>query len=142
MAIPKGRVLTGARARFMIEGKRVGYATDVSFTEEIQFEEVDELDNIEAVEFVPVGYRVRFTASIVRIVGHSLKALSIFPRVENILTSGVLTVAIEDPVTGQIILTLEQVKAENYNYNIPARGIAVQNVQFNAIRARDESEVT
>jgi hypothetical protein len=37
----KGRVFTGARARFLIQGKKVGYATNVAGSEEIQYDPVN-----------------------------------------------------------------------------------------------------
>lgn len=36
----KGRVFTGARARFIYNGRKVGYATNVAGSEEIQWDPV------------------------------------------------------------------------------------------------------
>ena len=76
----KGLIITGARARFSIEGVKVGFATDVNLGEEIQYEEANVLDNIEVEEYVPVGYRVTFTARKFRIVGETLKSRA--PKIE------------------------------------------------------------
>lgn len=145
----KGRLGTGARARFSINGVRVGYARNVAITEEVQYEEINVLDNVEVEEYVPVGYRVSFTASQFRIIGETIKSQGQFPPVGanteehllNILNTGELTATIEDVRTGSLISTLEQVKIASHNYTIDARGVIGEDITFNAIRLKDESEV-
>jgi len=145
----KGRLFTGARARFSIDGVKVGYARNVAVTEEIQYDPVEILDNIEVEEYVPVAYRVTFTASQFRIIGETVKSLGYFPNVgqnvnehlENILISGDLTATVEDTKTGKIFATLEQVKVASHNWTIDARGVVGEDLTFVAIRVKDESEV-
>ncbi len=145
----KGRLFTGARARFLIEGVKVGYARNVAVTEEIQYDPVEVLDNIEVEEFVAVAYRVTFTASQFRIIGETIKSLGLFPSVggdtnehlENILVSGDLVATIEDTPTGKIFATVEQVKIASHNWTIDARGVVGEDMTFVAIRVRDESEI-
>jgi len=146
----KGRLFTGARARFSIDGVKVGYARNVALSENINYEAIEVLDNIEVEEHVPTGYTVEnFTASMFRIVGSTLKSLSWFPKnganveehLENILTSGDLTATIEDTRTGKIFATVEQVKVQSHNWTIDARGVVGEDVNFVAIRVRDESEI-
>lgn len=145
----KGRVFTGARARFSIDGKKVGYATNVSGSEEIEYQPVEVLDNIEVEEHVPVAYRVTFTASLVRIIGETIKSEGFFPaagtspeeHLQNILLQGDMVCTIEDSKTGNVMMTLEQVKIQSRNFTINARGIVGKDVSFVAVRMRDESEV-
>lgn len=140
----RGLVLSGARARLMIEGVKVMYATNVSYGEEIQLDPVEVLDQLEVAEHVPVGYRVNFSAQMVRVITNSIKlrdGVAIFPRLEDILTSGELTATVEDRVTGTIVSNIERVRAASYNINVGARGIVLNDVQFVAIRIRDESEI-
>lgn len=144
----KGRLFTGARARFSINGVKVGYATSVNVSEEVTYEEVAVLDNIEVEEYVPTAYRVTFSARMFRIIGDTLKSQGWFPQVganpedhlSNILTSGDLTATIEDTKTGKLFATLEQVKVASHNWAIDARGVVGEDMTFNAIRVRDESE--
>lgn len=145
----KGRLFTGARARFLINGTKVGYARNVALTEEIQYDPVEILDQIQVEEHVPVRYRVNFTASQFRIIGETIKSLGFFPSVggnnaehlENILTNGDLTATIEDSKTGKIFATVEQVKVASHNWTIDATGIVGEDLTFNAIRVKDESEI-
>ena len=145
----KGNILTGARARFSIGGGKVGYARNVAITEEIEYQPVEVLDNIEVEEHVPVAYRVRFTASMFRIVGATLKSKGWFPKsgtgtdvhLSNILDTGELQAQIEDTKTNKVISYLDQVKVASHNWTIDARGIVGEEMEFVAIRVKDESEM-
>ena len=71
-----GNVLTGARARFSLNGKQVGYATGVTVREMIQYEPIKTLDNIQTVEHAPTDYEVSMTAEFVRIIGSTMAIVS------------------------------------------------------------------
>ncbi len=143
----KGRVLHGARARFIIQGVQVGYARSVSVTEELEYQPMDVLDNIEVEENVAVSYRVRFTASIFRIVGETLKKAGWFPKIgkdaqehmSNILSTGDLVAVVEDTKTNQPIATLLQCKIASHNWTVEKGTITGEDVEFVAIRVRDET---
>jgi len=145
----KGRLLTGARARFSIDGVKIGYARNVAITESVEYEPVEVLDNIEVEEYVPTRYRVTFSASMFKIIGETLKSLNMFPSVggnteehlENILVTGDMTATLEDTKTGRIFATLEQVKVQSHNYTVEATGVVGADVEFVAVRVRDESEI-
>lgn len=143
----KGKMLTGARARFSIGSVVVGYARNVAVTEEIEYQPVEVLGNIQVEEFVPVAYRVRFTASMFRIIGETLKKAGWFPPVgitadehlENILNTGDLQAHIEDTKSGETFCTLYQVKVASHNFTIDARGVVGEDMEFVAIRTHDET---
>jgi len=146
----KGRILTGARARFSIQGIKVGYARTVTVSEEIEYQPVEVLDNIEVEEYAPTAYRVTMTCAMFRIIKETLKTLGWFPLVgakteehlSNILLSGEMSATLEATMSdgsSKIIATIEQVKVQSHNWTIDARGIVGEDVTFNAIRVRDES---
>lgn len=146
----KGRVFTGARARFAIGPTRVGFATNVAGSEEIQYDPVEVLDNIRVDEFVPVAYRVTFTSSQIRIIGETIKSQGFFPKagattddhLQNILLQGDLVCTIEDTKPpARLVMTLEQVKVASRNFTINARGIVGKDVTYVATVMKDESEV-
>jgi len=145
----KGRIFTGARARFSLNGVKVGYARNVNISEENGYEPIEVLDNIEVEEFAPVSYRVTFTASMFRIVGETIKSNGWFPsngkntteHLANILTQGDLKATIEDSKTKKIIATVEQVKIASHNWTVDARSVVGEDVTFVCIRVHDESEV-
>jgi hypothetical protein len=155
VAMPKGNVFSGARARFSIDTKIVGFATNCTGSEEIQYEPVQVLDHIQTVEFVAVGYTVTFSASRVRLIGNaadihgSLRGpMNAFPKLGqhdgdfllNILNLADLQCQIEDTVSGKIFMQLEQVKVASHNWAITPRGIVGEDINFVAVRMKDEAE--
>lgn len=140
----KGLVLSGARARLQINGVTVMYATNVSYGEEIAMEPVEPLDQLDVAEFVPTAYRVNFSAQMVRVVTNTVKnrdGVIIFPRLEDILTAGEMTASILDGPTDNVIANIERVRATRYSSSIQARAIVFEDVEFVAIRIRNESEL-
>jgi len=135
-------VFSGARARFKVNGNIVGFAGGVSGSESVDYEPIDVLDLLEVREFVPVAYRSTLSATVFRVVGQSLKALGIFPLEEGILTSGDLTCTVEDKITGQTMAQFEGCKAQEHSFDITARGIVSENVNFVTIRLRDEYDAS
>ena len=147
-----GNVLTGARARFTIDGVQVGYATGVTIREMIQYEPIKVLDNIQTVEHAPTDYEVSMTAELVRIIGTTIKSQGWFPKqgtspedfMSNLISGGDLTAVIEAAAnigTPQIVMHVEGVRISEQSVNISARGVVGTNVTMVAIRARDESDV-
>lgn len=144
----KGQKFTGARARFSIEGIPVGYARSVSGAERVIYEPVKVLDNLQVEEHVAVAYECDLRAQFLRIVGESVKKNDWFPKLgsstsehlTNVLTSGEMAVMIEDTKTSQAIQSYEQVKMTSHNWTIDAQGVVGEDVEFVAIRTKDESE--
>jgi hypothetical protein len=120
------------------------YCTNVAYSEEQQHDGVEVLDQFDVAEFVPVSYRCTFSAQMVRVITNPIKlrdGVVIMPRLEDILDAPELTATIEDPKTGNILANIERVKCTRYTANIGARGIVLNDVEFVAIRVRDESEI-
>jgi len=139
------QVFSGPRARFKIEGSTIGYAGGVSGEETIDYEPVDVLDLLEVKEHVPVAYRATLNAQIFRIIGNSLKAQGIFPTPDKIITSGAMTASIEnaepvDSAKGGPIAQFAGVRTAGHSWDITARGLVTENVNFVAIKVQDESE--
>lgn len=148
---------SGARAIFRVNGEKIAFAANVDGSEEIQYDPVDVLDNLEVQEHVPVGYRVTFTCGVFRTIRNTLgargpregvhgsvKEMGLFPKAGSdllsVLTSGVLTCTIEDRLTKKIIMQLEECKMQSHNFSVTARGIVSTNCSWVAIRMKDESE--
>ena len=136
------QTFSGARSRFLIDGNIVGFAGGVSGSESVDYEPVDVINLLEVREHVPVAYRATLSAQVFRVIGQSLKALGIFPRQENILTSGELTCVIEDKLTGEAMATFEECKAQEHAWDVTARGLVSENVTFVTIRVKDEYDLS
>lgn len=106
---------------------------------------MDVLDLLEVKEHVPVAYRTTLNAQIFRVIGRSLKALGVFPRVEEIVTSSGMTASIDnaEPLPTEEAGPMSQfvgVRTAGHTFDITARGLVSENVNFVAIKMTDESE--
>ena len=145
----KGLIFSGARARMLIDGVPFGFALIVSGSEEIQWDPLEVLNNLEVQEHVPIAYRVTLSASKVWVIRETLKSQGFMPkggsssveRLRNLLNQSDLTVLIEDSQTGEFFYVYEQVKVATHNWTIQAKAIVNQDVTFVAIRAKDSSEI-
>jgi hypothetical protein len=134
------KTFSGARAIFMINSVPVAFAGGVSGEEAINYEPVDVLTLLEVREFVPVAYTATLNAQVFRVVGSSLKQLGIMPREEDIITTGDLEAAVQDIVTRQTMALFQGVRCAGHSFDITARGIVQENVQFVCIRVLDEGD--
>lgn len=141
-------VLTGARAKFLINGVKVGYATGVTVREMLTHEPVKVLDDIQVAEHVPVDYEVSMTASTIRLIGTSLKTLgwvaqqgsSPNEHLNNIIALGEMVASIEDNQTGTVLAVIEGVRIVEQDMTVTSRGIIGTNVTMVAKRMRDEAD--
>ena len=155
-------VFTGARARFFVNEQPIGYCAGVSGEEAIDYNPVETLEFLEVREHIPVAYRASLSAAFFRLVNSPLKeyrgnqledagGLSIFPKFNNILTSGAMSAAIHNtrpPANGDsgepgpmIIAKFTDVRAASKTFDVSSRGIVTENCSFVAIRQMDESEI-
>lgn len=142
-------VITGARVRFMLKGVKVGHATDWTCRESIRYEPLETLDNIEVDEHVPVGYYVDLSCRRAIIRKEDLKKSGWFPKtgttsekhLQEILLTGELEAVLLDSNNGEGLIIVTGVKIADHNWTITARGIAMEDVTFTAIRRKDESEI-
>lgn len=134
------QTFSGARALFFVNGAPVGFAGGVSGDESIEYTPIDVLNLLEVREHVPVAYRVTLNAQIFRVVGNSIKAQGIMPRLEDIITSDDLEAAIQDSVTANTVQLFQGVRCSGHSFDISARGVVSENVPFVAIRTIDEFE--
>lgn len=155
MAYAPGNVFTGARARFTINGKLVAYATQVSGSDEIIYDGLEVLDNFQVVEFVPLGYRVNFSAGRTRLIGSSADShgslrgiMEAFPKLgksaadhlRNTLNQADMSCQIDDTKSELIFMLLEGVKIASRSFSIQPRGIVNEEIGFVGIRMFDEAE--
>ena len=148
MAGNKNGVFTGARAVLSFGASEIiGFATNVSGSEDIEYVPINVLNNIQVREHVPVGYNVSFSASRVYIFRETLKRNNgqFFPltagdpvaHLTNVLNTGGdngLTVQILDSQTQEIFMTLEGASITSRSWSFGARDVVGEDVTFVAIR--------
>lgn len=137
------KVFSGARAVLKIDGKRVGWCTNVRGSETIDYNSLAVIGKLEVQEHVPVGYTVQFSASFVRLVGEDLKSQGLLPArdLAGVLAAAELTAEVYDQVEDKALFRIEGVKASSAGWGVDARGVVASNVTFVAKRTRYESEV-
>lgn len=145
----RGKVITGARSKLLIEGKPIGWATDITVTEGIDYGESIVLGSIEVQEHVPNIYRVRLQFGTLTISGKSLKQQNIFPkcgttesdRLRNIINTGEMVVAVLDDHTNAIMHVVTGVKLSEQTITIQAGNISGTSVTAVARTLKDASEL-
>ena len=140
----RGNVFTGARASLTLDGVKVYYCTNVSYSEEVEQLPVEVLDQYEVAEHVALAYRVTFSAQMVRLVNQPIKnraGTKIFPTLESIMDAPEMTATIIDRKSQVLLANITGVKASRYNQNIAVRQGVFNDVEFVAIRVQDESEI-
>jgi len=133
------KVMTGAKAIFRVNGSQIAYASNVSYNENIQLEEVNVLDKLEVEELAEVGYRVDLSCQSFRVQNQSVKQLGIMPRLEDILTSGELTAEVIDRGSNVVLLFMTGVKLESRQTTADARGLMTETWNFRGRKSSDEA---
>jgi len=132
-------VMTGAKAIFRIAGNQIAYASNVSYNENIQLEEVNVLDRIDVLEYAETGYRVDLSCQTFRVANQSVKQLGIMSKLADILTQGELTAEVIDQATNAVILLMEGVKLEGRQTSVDARGVMTETWTFKGRKSSDEA---
>ena len=133
-------VFSGARAKLIIDGTEVGYASGVSASEQILLQRVDVLGDIDSKEIVPVGRSVSLQADFVRITGESLRSLGIVPTggTLDVINFPELTIEVYDQASDTPIWRVEGARAESRSWQVQAQSIVSVNAFFQARRLFDE----
>lgn len=132
--------MTGARAIFRLGGIQVAYASNVSFNENIQYENVNVLDDLATKEHAEVGYSVDLTCTTFRVPQQGVKKLGIMSRFDQILTQGELTAEVVDRNTSAILLLMFGVKLQGRSTTVDARGVMTETWSFVGRKSQDEDE--
>jgi len=139
--MPASATFSGARAIFLINNVPIAFAGGVSGEETVDYEPVDVLGMLEVKEHVPVAYRTSLNAQMFRVIGQSIKALGILPRLQDIINSDDLLAALQDTVTGSTMALFQGVRCSGHSFDVTARGLVQENVTFVCIKIQDESEL-
>lgn len=150
---PSGtRTFSGARARFYFNGNLMGYASNMSGSEEINHAPVQTVDDLAVKEHCPIGYSVSLSAALFRTIARtpgnstddspgSLKEQQLFPQFNQILVVEEMDVLVEDSVTGRTLYLITGVKPAGRSWNIGAGAITQENMQFVAKKMFDEKDI-
>jgi hypothetical protein len=149
MGYERGRTISGARARLLIKGQKIGWATGIRARTAIGYQPTRVLDEIEVAEHVPNTYDVSLSFTTLTILGKSLQQLGLFPkggpaegdRLKEILGFEELTVVIEDNVESTPLFQILGVKIAEQNIAIDAGNLSGTDVTAVARSIKDASEL-
>lgn len=133
--------ISGARAKLLIGGVEVGYATGVNASEDITNVRVNVLGEIDSQEIVPTSRAVSVNCNFVRILNSSLSDQGAWVEGDTNAVLGFpdLSMVIQDRVTGNTIWTIEGARCQTRNWTVDSGGIMSTNVSFEAIKMGDET---
>lgn len=142
------QIFTGARARLLARGQRVGWSTSVSGSREYQKEPIEVLDNIEVEEHATMAYRCSARIGMVGIVTKSLVEAGLLPEVgqdneahlKNIIAMEPWVLQIVDNQTEKVLYEMQDCEVSSENFQVGARSVLMIDVTVVGIRIADIAE--
>ena len=146
---PTSKSITAARCRIMIDGKTLGYGTNLQANVTIQYQPVETIDNYEVEEHAPVGYTVDGSIALVEISKRSTTTLGLRAKrgkdadehLYNTLHHKDAVIVLLDKGISKNFRQIQGVRVNSDGFSVAARGIAGVNVGFHAIREIDAAEL-
>ncbi len=129
-----GKVITGARAIFRINGNKVAYASNVSFNENIALEDVNVLDKYNPEELAETGYTVDFNCQTFVTENDTIKEMGLMPKFQDLMYAGVMTSELVDHKTEKVLFLLSGVKSAGRPLNVDARGVVTETWNFRGLK--------
>jgi hypothetical protein len=129
---PRGRIISGARARLLVDGNKFGYVTGLNINQTGTIEGVRPIDTIFVEELVVVGMDVDWSAAKVAVLAQPEMGDIWFGTVEELLAGGKeLTMQVLDTISGDggtVLFSLQHVKTATLTWSVEGRTLATQNV--------------
>jgi len=143
--------VSGARAKFIVNGTEVGWATGIQGTETVDVIPIAVLGEVDVQEHEVVGRSVNFSAAFVRILDEPLTLAggetALFPTGDDSSTGAdhpvnfardtKLQVVVFDDINENAIYTFENVKPTSRSFTVDRGGIMATNATFVATRMKD-----
>lgn len=148
MSNVKSKIFTAPRCRIMVDAKIIGYGTNITVNVQNEWGDVDCIDSIETLEFVPLSYKVSGSIANVGLVGTTYKSMGVVPRTGkdadehllNFLQQPEHTLVLMDKPEARNLVTIVRVKFGDHGFTVNAGAISGRNISWKAIRETDESE--
>jgi hypothetical protein len=140
-----GFAVGGARARILVDGLEVGYATGVSASETVSQFPVEALGDAFVKEHEMVGVVVSLNADFVRMRASSLRKKGIWPKGDTdaylAFNDAAMTWELWDKSTDTILERVEGVVPETVSWRIDRGSVMTTNASFRALRMLDDTPV-
>jgi len=139
-------ILTGGRARFFLNGIRVGWAQGVTVVEDIVQEPAMVLDMLVPAEHVTTAYTVQLTAQIYKVPRKDLVSVGLWPKMGRthdehkalLVDFPEMTAEVWDSYLDIPVMKVYGIKPRTRNLAVQARGLVSTNCTFVALYFSDE----
>ncbi len=134
------KVLTGGRAVVSVDNAVVGIFESCSWGANIGTEPIHILGRFGPAEITPTSYEaVSINCNGFRVVGNGAHVLPKFPKLQDLLQLGPVTISIRDRQTGELIMTAIGCIANSYSTGVNARATSRLSVNYVGLKVTDES---
>jgi len=138
---PRGRVITGARARLLVNNVKIGYVTGLDVSLDISIEAVEPIDTIVAEELVTTGLRCSWSARMVRVYNQNEFGEVWFQSFDELTRGGrELSMHVLDTVEDEVVHALNGVKVGQLSFNVEGRSLAARNISGQARYSKLETQ--
>lgn len=133
-------VLTGARAVVSVNGNVVGLFESCSYGANIGVEAIHILGRFSAAEITPTSYEaISVNCNGFRVINQGVHVLPAFPKLQDLLALGTVTLSIRDRQTGELIMTAIGCVPTTYNSGPNARSTTRISITYMGLVLSDES---
>jgi hypothetical protein len=134
------KILSGGRAVISVDNQVVGIFESCSYGANIGVEANHILGRFGPAEITPVSYEaVQVRCTGFRVVGQGVHVLPKFPKLQDILNLGAVTISLRDRQTGELIMTAIGCVGTAYNTGPNARQSTRVDVAYTGLKISDES---
>lgn len=134
-----GKVLTGPRAVVSVDGVIVGLFESCTYGANIGTEPIHLLGRFGPDEIAVTSYEaVTVNCNGFRVVNSGAHVLPKFPKLQDLLNLGPVTLTVRDRQTGQLIMTAIGCIPNSYNTGVNARATSRLSVSYIGLKITDE----
>lgn len=134
------KVLTGPRAVVSVDNVIVGLFESCAYGANVGVEPIHLLGRFGPDEITPTSYEaVTVNCSGFRVVNQGVHILPKFPKLQDLLNLGSVTLSIRDRQTGELIMTAIGCVPTSYSTGVNARATSRIQVTYVGLKVTDES---
>lgn len=134
------KVMTGGRAVVSVDSVVVGIFESCTYGANISVEPIHILGRFGPAEITPTSYEaVAINCNGFRIIDNGAHKLPKFPKLEDLLNLGPVTISIKDRQTGKLIMTAIGCIPVSYSTGVNARATSRLSVNYTGLKVTDEN---
>jgi hypothetical protein len=134
------KVMTGGRAVVSVDNQVVGIFESCTYGANVSVEPIHILGRFGPTEITPTGYEaVAINCNGFRVIGNGPHVLPKFPKLQDLLNLGAVTISIRDRQSGELIMTAIGCIATSYNTGVNARQTSRLSVSYTGLKVTDEN---